>query len=374
MKGQRSKLRILGIVAAVLLVISGGVYLASLSMAEAGESPAADSQQAPAEKDSKEATEDDQKEKAAIPVEVTSIGTGPVASYISASANLVAENDVTVLAEAEGRISELRVEEGDGVSHGQTLAVINRDEAEIAVNKARLKQANAELAFERAAETLEQGLISREQYDRLQMEHEVAKQEVAEAEWRLQKTTIRAPFAGRVTERHANQGQHVRPGDALFRVADFDPLVARIYLPEKDVLNLRVGRKVRIALAAAEELAFAGAIRQISPVVDTATGTVKVTVEAEQTPQQVRPGSFVTVNIVREQRNDAVLVPRESVIRELRSSHVFIRDGEQAVKREVTLGLEEGNLVEVLSGVEPGDEVIVAGQGGLKAGAKIKVL
>ncbi len=218
------------------------------------------------------------------------------------------------------------------------------------------------------------GLIAREEFDRLTMEHEVAKQEVAEAEWRLSRTVIRAPFSGIVTERFINPGQHLRPGDEVFSVADFDPLIARIYLPEKDVLTLEEGRQVGLVLAADDTVRFTGKIRQISPVVDTATGTVKVTVESISPPPQVRPGAFVSVEIVRQRRDDAVLLPRRSVIREMRTAHVFVTDGDTAEKRPVTLGLEEGEIVEALSGVDAGETVIVAGQGGLKPGAKIKVL
>ena len=102
-----------------------------------------------------------------------------------------------------------------------------------------------------------------------------------------------------------NPGQHVRIGDELFRIADFDPLIAKLYLPEKDVITLTEGRSVRLTLAADSSVQFAGTIRQISPVVDTSTGTVKVTVEADDPPSMVRPGAFVSVAIVRQQKNAA---------------------------------------------------------------------
>ncbi len=117
----------------------------------------------------------------------------------------------------------------------------------------------------------------------------MADQELAEAQWRLEKTYIRSPFCGVITGRSVQPGQHIRPGDELFVVADFDPLVARIYMPEKDVLELSEGRMVRLALRADEKIRFDGKIRQISPVVDTATGTVKVTVEVVGAPKEVGP-------------------------------------------------------------------------------------
>jgi membrane fusion protein (multidrug efflux system) len=198
---------------------------------------------------------------------------------------------------------------------------------------------------------------------------------LAEAQWAKDKTEIRSPFTGKVTGRMIQVGQHVQISDELFQVTDFDPLIARIYLPERDIIGLNEGREVRILLNADDEVRFTGRIRQISPIVDTATGTVKVTVEAnDDSPSQVRPGSFVTINIVRETRADTLLVPREAVIRELQKAHVFVADGELAEKRAITLGLEEGEFVEALSGVEAGDQVIVAGQGGLKDGSPVNIV
>jgi membrane fusion protein (multidrug efflux system) len=218
-----------------------------------------------------------------------------------------------------------------------------------------------------------ENLISQEAFDKLTMDNDIARQELAEAAWRLEKTTIRAPFEGRVTGRVVQLGQHVRPGDELFTVADFDPLVAYIYLPEKEVLGLEPGREVRITLKADDTTRFAGRIRQLAPTVDTATGTVKLTIEAAAPPANVRPGGFVAIDIVRETRPEALLVPREAVLRELQSAHVFVASGDKAVKRVVEVGLEEGEMIEALTGVEPGEQVVVAGQGGLKDGSPIKV-
>ena len=315
-----------------------------------------------------------QEEKSPIPVSVAAIATGAVSSYISSTANLVPENEVKVLAEAEGRVAELMVEEGHRVARGQVLAQLVKDDAEITLKKAQVRLENARINFERAQQEVASNLISREQYDRDYLDHQIAQQELAEAQWRLEKTTIKAPFGGRVTARFMQPGQHIRPGDQLFTVSDFDPLIARIFLPEKDVFGLKEGRDVRITLKANDATRFHGRIRQISPVVDTATGTLKLTIEAAAPPAEVRPGAFVTIDIVRETRPQAILVPREAVIRELQDAYVFVVNGGVAEKRTVSLGLEEGGRIEALSGVKAGEQVIVAGQGGLKQGSPIKVM
>ncbi|MEE8524262.1 MAG: efflux RND transporter periplasmic adaptor subunit, partial [Thermoanaerobaculia bacterium] len=229
------------------------------------------------------------------------------------------------------------------------------------------------LAFDRAQRLVDQELLSRDEFDKVALQHEIATQELAEAEWKLEKTLIRAPFSGRITGRMVQMGQHVRRGDQLFTVADFDPLVARIYLPEKDVLALGEGRQVQISLRADSDVAFGGHIRQISPVVDTATGTVKVTIEARSVPAQVRPGAFVRIDVVRETTADVVLVPREAVVRELQKAYVFVAKDGVAEKRAVTLGIEEDGML-AASGVTAGEQVIVAGQGGLKDGTAVKLI
>ena len=370
----KKRFRIISLVAMLVIVASAVIWVSAQTTDEATEGETAEQSSTEAVDGAENDAEPEEDEELPVPVEVAEVTAGTISSYISATANLVAEDQVKVLSEAEGRIERLDVEEGDRVKKGQVLAVLVQDEARIAKSKVELKAANADAALERARNSFEQGLISSEAFDKLIMDQKLARQEVAEAEWQLAKTVIRAPFTGRITERFITLGQHLRPGDELFTVADYDPLVARIYLPERDVIELEEGREVRITAAAETQLSFIGRIRQIAPVVDTATGTVKVTVEAVQPPSGVRPGAFVSIDIVRERHATALLLPRESVIRELRTAHVFVTDEDVAVKKAVTLGIEEGDVVEVLTGLDEGDAVVIAGQGGLDDGQKIKVL
>jgi len=353
-------------VVAVLIVVGIAVFFAFAGAPDASAESKKDAK-VEAEKGEKEA------EKVPIPVQTTAVEQGKISSYLSSTANLVPENEVRVISEWEGRLAKLNVEEGQRITKGQILAELIRGDAEILHAKAKVQAENARVGLDRAERLKAQELISSEAYDKIQMESRVADQELAEADWRLEKTLIRSPFTGIVTSRAVQPGQHIRPGDELFVVSDFDPLVARIYLPEKDVLALNEGRVVRLTLRADEKVVFDGRIRQISPVVDTATGTVKVTVEVLGAPSVVRPGAFISVDIVKNTKEGALLVPREAVVRELQSTYVFLAQEGVARKTAVTVGLEEGGRVEV-QGVKAGDQVVVAGQGGLKDGASIKQL
>jgi membrane fusion protein (multidrug efflux system) len=308
----------------------------------------------------------DKKEKEPSPVAAQAVEVGSIASYTAATANLVAEDEVKVIAEAEGKVVRLLVEEGDGVAKGEALLQIDPADLSLAVAKAELAVRNAQINLDRSEQMAAEKLISPQDLDKIRYERDVAVQGLSEARHRLTKTTVRAPFAGRITLRKVQPGQTVKPGEELFTLADFDPLVARIFLPEREVLDLKPGQEVRLALRAREETRFAGRIMQISPVVDTASGTVKVTVEAVRPPPSVRPGAFVSVEVLRETRPSATLVPRTAVIRELQETYVFVADGKVARKRAVEVGLEEGSRLEVVKGLKAGEQVITSGQGGLK--------
>jgi len=313
------------------------------------------------------------KENEPASVAVAAVEAGAISAYTAATANLVAEDEVKVVAEAEGKVVKLLVEEGDDVARGQTLLQIDPGDAALAVQKAEIGLENAEINLERSDNMATEMLISPQDLDKVRYERDVAAQALGEARHRLRKTTVGSPFAGRITVRKVNLGQTLKAGDELFTLADFDPLIARIFLPEREVFDLAPGQEVRIALRAREEMRFAGRIRQISPVVDTASGTVKVTVEAVRPPLGVRPGAFVSVEVLRETRARALLVPRQAVVRELQEAYVFVADGAVARKRAIETGLEERDRIEVTKGLQAGEQVVTSGQGALKDQAAIAV-
>jgi len=315
----------------------------------------------------------DGKEKEPAAVAVAAVEVGSISSFSSAAANLVAEDEVKVVAEAEGRVVRLLVEEGSSVQRGQTLVQIDPKDAQFAVERAELGLRNAELILHRSETMGAERLISPHELDKARFDRDQAAQALSEARHRLTKTTVVAPFSGTITVRRVQLGQSVKPGEELFTLADFEPLVARIFLPEREVLDLRPGQEVRLALRAREEIRFTGRIRQISPVVDTASGTVKITVEAVRPPESVRPGAFVTAEVVRETRAQALLVPRAAVVRELRDAYVFVIEAKVARKRAVEVGLEEGDRVQITKGVKAGEQVVTSGQGALKDEAKVQV-
>ncbi len=157
-------------------------------------------------------------------------------------------------------------------------------------------------------------------------------------------------------------------------------MVVKLFLPERDVFELSRGQPVRllpealVESAPISEISFAGRVRDISPVVDPKTGTVKVTVAVVDRTAAVRPGAFVRAQIETDRRDEAVLVPKLAVVREGSEDFVFVASGDRAERRPVLLGYTRDGAVEIVEGLAPDEDVIVAGQTTLEDGALIDVI
>ena len=198
--------------------------------------------------------------------------------------------------------------------------------------------------------------------------------QIEQANLEVSRTNITAPFGGYITERQVELGQSVRVQQQLFQLAAFSPLYADVHLSEQETDLIIPGQQARVLLGANERDSTQGRVARISPIVDDSTGTVKVTVELLPTDRNFRPGAFVRVNIQTDTRQNAVLIPKRAILEEDGENYIFTAEGETAHRRKVALGYENASEVEVRSGVRPGETVIVAGQGNLKEGSKIRAV
>ena len=316
----------------------------------------------------------DRKEEA-VPVEVAALGHGEIEVVLRLSSNLEAEDEVQVFAEAPRRVTELLVEEGTPVRKGRTLVQLQKDEQTSAVAKAEIELKESERDYDRAKELYEQKLVTEETYTEAGYKVERNRLALADARRELGYTQVRAPISGIVTERLVNLGDHVTVNQPLFRIVDFDSIVARIYVPEKDLGRLAVGQPARLKADALGGRVFSGSIDRISPVVDPATGTVKVTVA---TPRQegLRPGMYVEVELVTAVHDAALLVPKRALVYD--NDQVFVfrlkADEDRRVERlRVAPLLENTDFIEPESGLEAGDQLVVAGQSGLKDNGLVRL-
>ena len=297
----------------------------------------------------------------------------PISQYLETNGTLEAENDVALVARTSGPIVEILVEEGVPVTTGQLLARIDADEIRAQLEIARFNRAEAELALERARRSFEAELISTELFDQSKSRFDVAQAQVRSTEVQLGYTDIEAPFDGLIVERHVKYAQHVQNGATLFRISDFDPLQCPIQVPEKDLARLQVGQPAFLTVEAYPDQRFEAYVLRVSPVVDSGTGTIKVTLEV-RTKGKLRPGMFASVFLETDRHDRALVVPKSALVLESIGDTVYVKEGEVARRREVRLGYDEAEVVEVVEGLSPGDEVIVLGQDSLSDGTPVYVL
>lgn len=310
---------------------------------------------------------------AAVPVEVAPVERRSISAFIETNGTLEAENEVDIVARVSAPVVELRAEEGMAVQAGQLLARLDPNEIRAQYEISRVNLEETKLAFERAERLKGNQLISPEEYEQAFSRHETAKAELEKNQIQLGYTEIRAPFGGLIVARYVDMAQQVSPNTSLFRISDFDPLLCPIQVPERELPRLRVGQPAYLTVESWPGERFSASVLRVRPVVDAATGTVRVTLDVKG-QGRLRPGMFARVYLETATRNDALVIPRSALSLESIGDTLYVAEDGVARRREVTLGFEERNVVEVRSGIAAGELVVVVGQDGLSDGTPIQVL
>jgi membrane fusion protein, multidrug efflux system len=320
------------------------------------------------EKDAKAAAE------AAIPVEVAAPLRGEMLAMYSGTATLEAEADAEVIAKVGGEVRRLLVEEGDRVKAGQVLAQLDDRQLRLQAAQTRAALAKAERDFNRQVELHDKGLVSAGAFEGLK--YDLDNQRAADdlARLNLSYSEIRAPFSGVVSMRHVKMGQEIAIGAKLFRVTDPTPLKASVFIPERELARLKPGQSATIAVDALAGRAFPAIVKLVSPTVDAATATFKVTLEVDDPQGDLKPGMFSRVGIVFERRSDTLTIPRVALIDTDGSANVFVVTAGKAEQRPVKTGLSHAGKVEITEGLQGGEQIVVVGQNGLKDGNPVRVV
>jgi membrane fusion protein (multidrug efflux system) len=318
---------------------------------------------------------EEQKEKERpVPVELAEVALRDIPAYLSSTATLEPDKEADVLAKASGELKEIQVEEGDWVREGQVLATLDGRAQSAALEEVAARVRGLQLELDRMVALHGQSLASDRDLESAQTAFAQAEAQRKSFELELAYTSIRAPFAGRVTRRMADVGQNVTAGIHLFTVVDADPLLARIYLPEREVARLAPNQEVRIQSDADPTVEMAGSVHLIAPVVDTRTGTIKVTCKLDGETGKLRPGSFVRVNVETGIHEDVATIPKRALVPEGADTYVFRAEADSVVKTPIQTGLSTDEWVEVLEGLEVGDRVVKVGHGALRTGTKVRDL
>jgi len=310
----------------------------------------------------------------AVPVAVATVATGEIASYYTATATLAAEREADILARVSGVVQKLLCEEGDIAREGSELLLIDNAEYQFRLDQAQSARADLESRYDRLSKMKEQELVSTEVYEKIVNDLATAKAAEGMAALNLSYTRVVAPFTGRVVARHVNEGQTVNVGTSLFALSDFTPLLARVHVPAKEFNKLKPNQPVDLVLESSGTT-LRGRIKLVSPTIDPSSGTIKVTVEINEYPDNVRPGDFAQVKIVTEQRTGSILIPKVALVNDRGEQVIFVSQADSTAERRVVeVGFQDDDNAEIMQGVAVGEKVVVKGQRSLKHGSAIKVL
>jgi membrane fusion protein (multidrug efflux system) len=367
------------------------------------------------------------KNGAAPPLAPVAIASAPAESrrlpaWLDVTGTLMADAQTDVAAEQDGRIVRVLVERGSHVGAGVVIAEQDREEAAARLREAEASEAEtrarlgllpgaafdpaetpevrraavvlarAEADFQRFARLVDEGAVSRSEYDAKRAEAQAAREQheetlnqvrqlyqalqaqqarVALARKALADTEIRAPWAGLVAQRRVEVGDYVKKGAAVATLVRVDPLRVELTVPEAAVAAVRTGQRVSFTVQAQPGRSFHGAIAYVGPALRAESRALIAEAIVPNPARALQPGLFVTAGIELPGAAPSVVVPADAVRTENGVSRLFVvRDG-RAELRFVQLGRELGGALEVVRGVQAGERVAVAGLDGLSDGAAV---
>lgn len=320
----------------------------------------------------------------AIPVEGAPVIRGPLILSVSAAAQAAAARQTRILAQVNGRVDRLRVHENDRVGAGQVLLQVDSTEYALEVARAQAQYQQALANFRELTlfdDQITDSTIRAERERVARAKSGLDQQEVSvrSAQIQLDRTSVRAPFAGRVASIKVVEGQNVRVGDELLTVVDLDPIRVEAEVLESEVGYLAEGRRAAVTFAAFPGETFEGTISTINPSVDQDTRTARVTVMLPNRDGRILPGMYARVALEARRFEDRILVPRAAILERDRRTMLFVYQDGLAKWRYVTTGLQNDSLVEIVPNpetdmVQPGEIVLVNGHYTLIHDARVRLV
>lgn len=315
---------------------------------------------------------------------------------LSVIGTMAAVQGVTVSADLPGIIEHIAFESGASVHQGDLLVQLDtrQEQAQLVQQQAQLAAAEAgrELArlnFERMHSLVDDGAITRAEYDRAVAEQKqtIAEQKQTEAKIEeiratIERKTIRAPFSGILGLRQVNLGQYLSAGNPVVPLQSLDPIYVNFGVPQQDTAQVVVGRNVRVTAEDLSGPTFTGRVTAINSVVDEATRNIQVQATLANPNGKLRPGMFVQTELLVGGTRTAVTLPASAISYAPYGDSVFVVSDLKNVNNEtyrgvrqqfIKLGPSRGDQIAVLSGIKPGEEIVTSGVFKLRNGAAVLV-
>lgn len=320
-----------------------------------------------------QATEDEE-EITPVPVEIGTPTRGDIFAVYSGTAPIEAFAEADVIAKVSGEVRTILVEEGDDVIRGQVLAQLDGDRLRLELHQAEANLRRLQRDHQRNLDLRDKGLLSTGDFDKIKYEMEALEASFNLAELELDYTKIRAPIDGVISERFIKLGNTISVNDRAFRVTSFSPLVAYVHVPEREYRHIAKGQIVSIEIDALQDERVIAVVARVSPTVDPATGTFKITIEITDEQRRIKPGMFGRISIVYDKHENVLQVPRSTILEETGEYSVFVVEDNKAIRKTIQTGYGQSGMIEIVSGLADGDLVITVGQIGLKDDALVTVI
>jgi len=275
-----------------------------------------------------------------------------------------------------GRVDRVYVDEGDRVTEGQTLAVVERDDYVSQLEIAEAGLLRAQDAFDRFQPLVEEGAFAESSFVELKsgLAQAIAVRDIAKK--RLKDTELRTPIPGIVGMKNVEVGQMVSPEVPVFTVVKTDVIVARVAVPESEVRKVEIGQSAEVTISALRDLQTGGKVSLVGAVANPQTRSYTVKVELGNPGFRLLPGMIVQARIQTGVEISSLTVPVQAILRDADNlTYVFTVNPNQcrAERRRVSPGTVLQNAIEIISGLEPGDMVIVGGHHKLSDGALVSI-
>ncbi|MDD5454392.1 MAG: efflux RND transporter periplasmic adaptor subunit [Candidatus Ratteibacteria bacterium] len=324
-----------------------------------------------------------------IPVVVEEIKLGTIEEKLFFTGNVQAQSQITVYSEVSGKVEKLAVDVGDMVAKGGLIAEIEKEKLVLQVERleAALESAEANLEnlgkdYERFKNLLQQNAVSQQKFDGVKTAYESAQAQVKElkaslklSKIQLSDSAISAPIGGVIAQKFIEEGDMVAANSQpVVSIADMDSVKVIVDVTDKDIVDIRVGQTARVMVDAYPSEIFEGKVSNVSPVLDLSSRTAPVEIDIPNADHSLKPGMFARVDLVLVSIENAVVIPRDSIIEKDGKKYVFVAENGKARQKEVAIGLEETETVQILSGLKKGEILIIEGQNSAQEGAEIKII
>jgi membrane fusion protein (multidrug efflux system) len=306
-----------------------------------------------------------------MPVEVALAQTDTVVDAIQATGQIEAIQSVELRPEVDGRVVDILVREGQAVGAGTPLFKVDDTELKAQVARAAADRDVAQRNLERTKQLIAENASSQADLERADAGYRSAQAQYDLLKTRLDRTLVRAPFGGVVGRRSVSLGTYVNTQTPLITLQSVNPQYAAFQVPERFAERLRLGQLVSFQVAALPGRTFSGEVVFVNPVVELPSRTILIKARVPNAERQLQAGMFIEARLATDIRPKAVIVPEDAVLPLQGQTFVWVAKAGKADRRAVQLGVRVPGWVEVVSGIDAGDSVVVGGSMMLFPGATL---